>query len=203
LATMHPIVRLRAQAMGFAYPGVSVFEGLDFLIGPGLSIILGGDGRGKTTLLRLLAGELTPSTGKLERVVPSLFSADPHNPDDDTLSARQWLARHRARYPSWDEALEARLIEGFSLEVHRDKQLFMLSTGTRRKIWLTAAFACGASLVLLETPFSALDLPSRRHLAGLLRECAEARSQAVVIADHALPDELAGMQPAACVALGD
>jgi len=200
---MHTIVRLHAQGLGFAYPGVPVFEGLDFLIGPGLSVILGGDGRGKTTLLRLLAGELTPSAGKLERVLPSLFSVDPHNPDDDTLTARQWLLQHRARYLSWDEALEARLIEGFSLEVHRDKQLFMLSTGTRRKIWLTAALACGASLVLLETPFSALDLPSRRHLAGLLRERAEAGGQAVVIADHTLPDELSGMQPAACVALGD
>jgi len=200
---MHPIARLHAQGMGFAYPGVPVFEGLDFLIGPGLSVILGGDGRGKTTLMRLLAGDLTPSAGKLERVVPSLFAVDPHNPDDDALTARQWLAQHRARFPAWDEAREARLIEGFALEAHRDKQLFMLSTGTRRKIWLTAALACGASLVLLEIPFSALDLPSRRHLAGLLGECAEARSQAVVIADHALPDELAGMQLGACVALGD
>jgi ABC-type multidrug transport system ATPase subunit len=200
---MHPIARLHAQGLGFAYPGVPVFEGLDFLIGPGLSVILGGDGRGKTTLLRLLAGELTPSAGKLERDVPALFSVDPHNPDDDRLTARQWLAQHRARYPGWDEALEARLIEGFSLEVHRDKQLFMLSTGTRRKIWLSAALACGASLVLLETPFSALDLPSRRYLASVLRERAEDRNQALVIADHALPDELAGLRPAVCVGLGD
>jgi ATPase subunit of ABC transporter with duplicated ATPase domains len=97
-------VRLCADALGFAYPEQTVFEGLSFEIGPGLSLILGGDGRGKTTLLRLLAGDLAVTAGRLEREVPSLFAVKPDNPADDALTARQWLARRRAEHARWDAA---------------------------------------------------------------------------------------------------
>ena len=196
-------VRLCADALGFAYPEQTVFEGLSFEIGPGLSLILGGDGRGKTTLLRLLAGDLAVTAGRLEREVPSLFAVKPDNPADDALTARQWLARRRAEHARWDAARERRLIEGFALEAQLDKGLFMLSTGTRRKVWLSAALACGAALVLLVTPFSALDLPSRRFLGGLFKEAAGSSTQALVVADHALPEELADAPLTAQIALGD
>lgn len=196
-------VWLRADALGYSYPDQPVFQGLSFAIGPGLSVILGGDGRGKTTLLRLMAGELAATAGVLERKVPSLFAANPRDPADDPLTARQWLARRQAEHPGWDASHEQRLARGFALEAELDKGLFMLSTGTRRKVWLTAALACGAALVLLETPFSALDLPSRRFLGGLIKEAAGSSSQALVVADHALPEELAGAPLTAQIALGD
>ena len=59
---------LRLQALAYAWPdGTVVFEGLDAAVLPGLTLVQGGDGRGKTTLLRLMAGELEPTRGKLER----------------------------------------------------------------------------------------------------------------------------------------
>jgi len=55
------------------------------------------------------------------------------------------LVRECGGRPGRDPRLEARLVEGFALREHLDKELFRLSTGTRRKLALVAAFAAGAS----------------------------------------------------------
>jgi hypothetical protein len=51
-----------------------------------------------------------------------------------------------------------------------DKKLFMLSTGSKRKVWLAAGFASGADLLLLDEPFAALDAPSIAFVKELLQD---------------------------------
>ena len=194
---------LRAQAVGFAWPeGPPVLADAHFLIGAGLSLVRGGDGRGKTTVLRLLAGECVPTAGRLLREVVPQFWRDPRDPADDALGVQAWLAREQARYPGWDAAYAAALIEGFALAPHQGKALYQLSTGSRRKVWLVAALACGAPLVLLDTPFASLDAPSRRLLAAELARLGAVRQQAVVIADFETPPGLENLI-AGVIDLGD
>jgi ABC-type nitrate/sulfonate/bicarbonate transport system ATPase subunit len=194
---------LRAQAVGFAWPeGPAVLVDAQFLITAGLSLVRGGDGRGKTTVLRLLAGECAPTAGRLLREVVPQFWRDPRDPADDALGVQTWLAREQARYPTWDTAYAAALLEGFALVPHQGKALCQLSTGSRRKVWLVAALACGAPLVLLDAPFSALDTPARVLLARELGRVADARRQAFVIADVECPPALAH-RLAALIDLGD
>ena len=99
---------------------------------------------------------------------------------------------HRPRFPHWDRGAEVALVEAFGLAEHIDKPLFMLSTGSRRKVGLVGAASARAALTLLDAPFAALDQPSIALLTELLVEAAGLRDRAWVLADYALPAGLAG-----------
>jgi ABC-type multidrug transport system ATPase subunit len=194
---------IRADRLDFAYPDQPLFRALSFTVGPGLSVVRAGDGKGKSTLLRLMAGALAPSAGQLWRAPATVFFADPRDEREDALTARQCLRAHAGRFPDWNAAREQAMIERFGLAEHLDKGLFMLSTGTRRKVWLVAACASGARLVLLDQPFGALDAPARAVVAQCLTEAARDPVCGWVVADHELPASLADVVLAGVIDLGD
>jgi ABC-type multidrug transport system ATPase subunit len=194
---------LAARDLVLARGGVALIDRLSFDVGPGLTLVRGGDGRGKTTLLRLMAGELAPDAGALRAADASPYLPEPTDAAHDGTVARAWLDAEREAQGGWDLSREARLLDGFALGEHLGKELFRLSAGTRRKLGLVAAFAGGARLALLDTPFAGLDGPSRALLAGLLAEAASHRSRGWVFADHALPASLARVRLAATIDLGD
>jgi ABC-type Mn2+/Zn2+ transport system ATPase subunit len=76
----------------------------------------------------------------------------------------------------------------------------MLSTGTKRKVWLAAAFASGAAVTLLDEPFAALDKTSIGLVIALLQEAAQHPTRAWVVADYAPPQ---GVALALTIDLGD
>ena len=82
----------------------------------------------------------------------------------------------------------------FRLDEHLDKRLFMLSTGTRRKLALVMAWASGADLVLLDQPFAALDGRSREALLERFRQQMSLPAMWVV-ADYEWPEGLATDPP--------
>lgn len=194
-----------AERLAFKQPGLAPLQGLSFTIGPGLSLLQGGEGRGKTSLLRLIAGELVPSGGQVHRQPgATVCYTRPADAEHDQVPARAWLDQQEQRFAaSWQAALAAALIEGFSLAEHMAKPLFMLSTGSRRKLGLVAAAASGAALTLLDTPYAALDARSGRLLSELLREAADGPVRAWVLADYALPAGLSGVPLAGHIDLGD
>lgn len=178
-------------------------DGLEVEMRPGLHLVLGGEGRGKTALLGLLAGVLSPASGSLARHVASQAWPDPLDEALDGQQARAWLATEQARHPRWNAAAAARLEQAWTLSPHLDKQLHMLSAGSRRKLGLLAAAASGADLVLLDLPFAALDGNSRRVLLEVLEEAATADRQIWVIADYAPPPGLEASLFASRIDLGD
>ncbi|NUN62974.1 MAG: ABC transporter ATP-binding protein, partial [Burkholderiaceae bacterium] len=56
---------LQVQGLGFSHPQQPVFAGWSARVGPGTTLVQGGESSGKTTLLRLLAGVLAPAQGQL------------------------------------------------------------------------------------------------------------------------------------------
>jgi ABC-type transport system involved in cytochrome c biogenesis ATPase subunit len=196
-------VLLVAEDLGAGGPGQPLFRGLALALGPGLCLVRGGEGRGKTTLLRLLAGLQPAATGRVRAQAGTPWLADASDPADDERRARDWLAARRATLTPWNDRRERTLIEAFALGEHLDKALFQLSTGTRRKLALTTAFAGGAPVTLLDMPFAALDAPSRGALGALLAEAAAHPSRAWVVADFERPESMAGLQLSAEIDLGD
>jgi ABC-type transport system involved in cytochrome c biogenesis ATPase subunit len=193
---------LQARDLGFAHPGHTLFTGLSFSVGPGLTLLRGGDGRGKTTLLRLIAGEIAPTAGRIERDAASVFFDVPADAAHDAVPVRHWLATRQQRFGGWRADIATELIEGFGLTGHIDKPMFMLSTGSRRKAGLVAAAASQAALTLIDMPYAALDAPSSRLLTRLLADAAVDPARAWVIADHERPAALAGLH-LSVVDLGD
>lgn len=177
----------------FAYtPEVVVFKGWSAQVAPGLTVACGDESTGKTTLLRLLAGELLGRGQVTLNGAPlrpqDVFWQDPRAaPDNTTASA--YLASQAQRWPAWDEAAAQTHVDGLSLREHLHKPFFALSTGGRRKVWLTAALASGAPLTLMDEVFAALDTPSIRYLTVALQQTAAQAPHRWLLAAHweALP----------------
>lgn len=171
----------------------TLFQGWTAQVAPGLHWVCGDEGVGKTTLLRLLAGELAPQAGQVQRPGNgSVFWVDPRTTAHDQAVVRDLLAQLLAPFlgthptanpsgvPAWADALD--------LTPHLDKPLYMLSTGSRRKVWLVAAMASGAAVTLLDQPCAALDKASERVFWALLAQALADQPQRVwVLADYAVP----------------
>ena len=164
----------------------------------GVTSVQGGEGSGKSTLLRLMAGEMAAKSGHFQINGASLadqpqayrdqvFWADPRSGAFDAMTPVAYWAAVQKRYPAFDWQLLTELVDGLSLAQHQDKALYMLSTGSKRKVWLAAAFASGAAVTLLDEPFAALDKTSINLILELLKDAAAHTTRAWVVADYTAP----------------
>jgi ABC-type multidrug transport system ATPase subunit len=202
---------LNISKLSLAYPDCVVLHDFSAQPANGLVLVRGGGGRGKTSLMCVMSGELPADAGQLqlggvwlheqpEAYRLQVFWADTRSTANDALTCRDYLASVQRRYPAFDESKLNRAIEGLSLAPHLDKNIFMLSTGSKRKLYLAAAFASRAALTLLDTPFAALDKVSIRFALALLAGAAQDRDRLWVLADYAQPE---GMTLPTLIDLGD
>ena len=202
---------LQATDLTFHYPGQPLFSNWSYDIPAGITLVLGGDGRGKTSLLQLLAGELPAQSGQLQLEDASLpgqpdayrsqvFWVDPRTDVYDQMPVPDYFATVRKAYPRFDEAILTQAIAGLGLTPHINKQMFMLSTGSKRKVWLAAAFAAGATISLLDDPFAALDKSSIEFITVMLNQFASDASKAWVLAMYVTPQ---GLPLSGLIELGD
>lgn len=200
---------LRVQGLCFSWSGQPLFQQLELVIRPGVSLVTGEDGCGKSTLLSLLAGARQAQAGRFElrgqlldpcgdAYRKQVYWTAPGTDAHDGVTALDFMRQARNQHPDFCEEALDELIEGFSLEPHLEKPLFMLSAGSKRKVWLSTAFAARTTLTLIDQPFAALDAPSVRFLTGLLQDAADHTERAWVVADHEAP---AGVRLATTVAL--
>ena len=190
---------LRAEGLSFGFANQAVlFDNFSLNLPPGVTWVGGDESTGKTTLLRLLAGELSADGGNLQinglsfadkaqAYRNQVFWVDPRTQVFDALTPQTYWDGVREQYPTWDSELLSELIEAFALEPHLPKSLYMLSTGTKRKVYLAAAFASGAAVTLLDEPFAALDKTSIELVLNLLSEAAAHLSRAWLVADYMAP----------------
>jgi ABC-type multidrug transport system ATPase subunit len=190
---------LRASQLCFGYASNALFSDWNAEIPAGVTLIQGGEGRGKTTLLRLLCGELKAQSGTLQ-CDGVVFRTDPRSDAFEAVTLLDFFHTMATRYPQFDMGLAHELAEELGLTPHLEKTFFMLSTGTKRKGWLAAAFASGAALTLLDEPFAALDKASIDCVTALLQEASEHPTRAWVVADYAPPY---GVSLAQTLDLGD
>ena len=156
-----PVLEIRN--LGFAYAGQApIVTDWTASIGPGVTLLHGDTGSGKSSLLRVLAGTLA-ARGQLaldgvrldedaEGYRRGIFFVDPGTDEFDPLTVRACTAALREGDGRFDEAAWQRLVDGFALAPHLEKSMYMLSTGSKRKVWLAAALASSRPLVLLDEP---------------------------------------------------
>ena len=167
--------------------GRRLFSNLDLSFGTGRTGLVGRNGVGKTTLLRLITSELLPAAGSVSvvgRVGVLRQSVQPG--DDETIAdlfgLRAGLAlleRAIAGAADADElaeadwTLEARLAEALdalALEVGPDTLLSTLSGGQRTRAALAALVFNAPDLILLDEPTNNLDAEGRAAVADMLAE---------------------------------
>lgn len=201
---------LQARNVCFGYPQQPLLRNVSLLAPAGICLVRGGDGVGKTTLLRILAGDLAADSGSLQLGNVQLFEqpsayrqqvfwADPRSSEFDDITPQAYWAHMQLQYHEFDAQALPALVAGLSLGQHVDKCLYMLSTGTKRKVFLAAALASNARLTLLDEPLAALDKPSINFLLSQLCTAAPKAQRVYVMACYEAP---AGVHLAASMDLG-
>lgn len=183
---------LRIANLHFAHPGRPLFQGLFAELPAGVCLVCGDEGRGKSTLLRLLSGALVPDQGELlldsRPLAPQDVAwFDPGEPARDAQIVSDIL---QTSVPPEHRAALDRLVPTLGLQAHLHKPLYQLSTGSRRKVFLAAALAQQARLTLLDQPFMALDRPSVDALLAAFATWTGQDGRWLLLADHTAPPGL-------------
>jgi heme exporter protein A len=166
---------LAGEGLALVRGGRLLFEGLDLRLDAGEAIhIAGPNGCGKSSLIRLVAGLLRPTSGRIERAPAALA--------DEALALDRELPLGRA-LAFWAGPQLAQAIAAFELEPLAAVPVRLLSTGQAKRARLARAVASGAPLWLLDEPMNGLD---RKGIAELDRAITAHRTSggAVLAASH-------------------
>ncbi|KQX20937.1 MULTISPECIES: ABC-F family ATP-binding cassette domain-containing protein [unclassified Sphingomonas] len=172
--------------LGWSTPdGHRLLDHLDLVFAPERCGLVGRNGIGKSTLLRLIAGEIAPRAGRIVvdgtiGMMRQIVDVAPDERIADLFGVRDALAilaRAEAGRASLDElaeadwTLEARLIEALSavgLDAGPETPLAMLSGGQRSRAAIAAATFGDPDFLLLDEPTNNLDRAGRDAVIGLL-----------------------------------
>jgi heme exporter protein A len=158
--------------------GRTVFSGLNFSVSSGEAImIVGRNGAGKSSLLRMIAGLICISAGRLELTGGEVDITLPEQTHylghldalKPSLSVRENL-RFWADYLGDSGAAIEPALEVVDMVPLADLPAAYLSAGQRRRLSIARLVAVPRPLWLLDEPTSALDVPSQDRLAGLMRQ---------------------------------
>ncbi|MCW3047528.1 MAG: transporter related protein [Solirubrobacterales bacterium] len=200
------MTRVRVEGLAAGYGGAPVLRDVAFELRGGDRVgLLGPNGGGKTTLFRVLLGELRPLAGTVEApgrigVVPQTERSRLDFPVSaldvalmGAVSRLPWWRRPgRAERGAAREALTA-----VGLAAEADATFGDLSGGQRQRVLVARALVQDASVVLLDEPFTGMDAASAERLEALLRRLA-AEGRALLIATHDV-DQARGWDRVLCV----
>ncbi|MFM1791035.1 MAG: hypothetical protein RLZZ526_1362 [Actinomycetota bacterium] len=175
---------IKANGLSKAYGGPAVFEDVAFDLGRGERLlVLGLNGAGKTSLLRILAGETTANLGHFEwgHNVSVGYFAQEH----DLLDAHQSLIWHmRRELPSGSALTETQLRSLLGMFGLQGEKVFQdsgtLSGGEKTKLALAMLMVGRNNVLLLDEPTNNLDPASREAVANAL----ESWKGAIIMVSH-------------------
>ena len=161
------LITLRDIELGFG--GDPLLEGVSLAVERGERVcLLGRNGAGKTSLLKVLTGELEPDGGEIVRAPGILIGDLPQSvPDGIRGSTRSAVAAGLDDEEAWDS--EQRIERTLSrLALDADAPFEGLSGGLQRRVLLARALVAEPDLLLLDEPTNHLDVEAIQWLEGLL-----------------------------------
>lgn len=170
----------------FSYDGHPVLEDVNLSIPQGDFVsVIGPNGGGKTTLLKLMLGLLKPARGEVRvfgatpeearpRIgyMPQQTQLDPQFPAtvmDVALMGRLGHGRPFGLYSKKDKRVVTKALEQVSLDGLMKKPFASISGGQRQRLFIARALACEPELLLLDEPTANLDLAMEGDLYELLQ----------------------------------
>jgi ABC-type Mn2+/Zn2+ transport system ATPase subunit len=183
------LVDVRDLAAG--YGGTAVLTGLTFAAHAGERIaVLGPNGGGKTTLFRVLLGQLEPLAGSVEAPRCAVVPQTERSRLDFPVSALDVATMGAiSRLPWWRRPGRAeredarRALARVGLEAEAKRTFGDLSGGQRQRVLVARALVQDAPVIVLDEPFSGLDTASADRLETLLADLA-AEGRALLVATH-------------------
>jgi ABC-2 type transport system ATP-binding protein len=179
---MNPAIR--TQSLSKRFGRTVAVDGLDLAVPEGaIYAMVGTNGAGKTTIIKLLMNIFPPTAGRAEvlgidcrKLAGKAFNRIGYVSENqempDWMTAGAMLDYYRPFYPTWDRALEQQLVRQFDLPLKR--KLKHLSRGMRMKAAFLSSLAYRPSLIVLDEPFTGLDPLVRDELIeGLIERAPE------------------------------
>ncbi|WP_070971478.1 energy-coupling factor ABC transporter ATP-binding protein [Vibrio sonorensis] len=192
-------IQITAQQLSMRYKERVLFHIPNLSIGPNDAIYLSGDnGVGKTTLLKILAGLIKPSTGKV-------------NASHDSWLQTLWARRGRTdvvylhqspylfdgsvydnvvygiKYDSNDSKLQRNSVitalRMVGLETLADEHISVLSGGERQRVAMARAWVIKPSILLMDEPSASLDIESIKRIVVMAKDLLD-RGASIVITSH-------------------
>ena len=196
---MMPVLSLQAIGKTFE-PGKPVLQEVSLHVEPGAMVcLLGPSGCGKTTLLRLVAGFETPDAGEIhlggQRVSRPGYVVAPENRQigmvfqDYALFPHMTVAQNIVfglfrRPPAHRRRRLADLLQLVGLEDMAPRYPHELSGGQQQRVALARALAPGPQLLLLDEPFSNLDVNLRRQLRQEMQDVLRRTDMTTILVTH-------------------
>lgn len=199
---MENLLEIKDLAIG--YGKMSVTDGINASLKEGcVTAVLGANGAGKSTLLKTLTGELRAMSGEvvlcgrrlqlykraeISRLV-AIVTTD--RVTNGGMSVEEVVATGRyphigltPRLSDADREIVSRSIENVGIGHKRHSRLSELSDGERQKCFIARALAQDTRIIVLDEPFSFLDIAARIEIFDLLNRMAAEQDKAVLLSSH-------------------
>jgi ABC-2 type transport system ATP-binding protein len=165
---------------------------------PGITALLGQNGAGKSTMLKLITGQLRPTTGSVTVFGetpfsnPKVYKRIGYCPETDSfyedMTGRQFvklMARMAGVPNDIVDGVVNRTLDTVGMLDRCDKKIAGFSKGMRQRIKFAQALAHDPDILILDEPLNGLDPVGRRDLQNLLKQLADS-GKTVVISSHIL-----------------
>ncbi|MBI4306162.1 MAG: ABC transporter ATP-binding protein [Chloroflexi bacterium] len=194
-------ILLRATGLTKRFGSTLALDSVDFEVLEGITGLLGANGAGKTTALRLFLGLIEPDSGKAEFL--GAATSDPimarerigYMPEHDCLpssvTAAEFLTHmaqisglppHEARVRSTD------VLRHVGIDEERYRPMGSYSTGMKQRVKLAQAIVHDPLLVLLDEPTAGLDPVGRQEMLELIRRTGHDFGISIVLSSHLMGD---------------
>jgi len=192
---------VRARELTKTYGSVRALDGVSFEIGEGITGLLGSNGAGKSTSLKLFLGLLDPDSGSAEvlgqdpRVSPEYRTRVGYAPEHDCLprgvSAAEflaYLAQISGLPPTAARLRASDVLRHVGLFEERYRQMGTYSTGMKQRVKLAQALVHDPLIAFLDEPTAGLDPLGRREMLELIRRVGGEFGISIVISTHLMGD---------------
>lgn len=156
--------------------------------------LIGSNGAGKTTIIKLLAGIYKQDSGEVvmdgtaiyenEQLKEKIFYISDQPYFFPQYSVRQMAKYYKSMYPSWNENRFRKLGEVFEFDINKKIQTF--SKGIQRQAAFWLALSTMPDLLILDEPMDGLDPVARKKVKNLLIQDVADRDMTILISSHNL-----------------
>jgi ABC-type Fe3+/spermidine/putrescine transport system ATPase subunit len=168
-------------------------------------VIAGKSGSGKTTLLKTIYGLNDLDSGEIiyhgEKVLGPAFNLIPGHPDMKLVSTGHALLEHHTVYENiadiltgyhdeYKKKLIGNLLRLVEMQDIQDKKVSTLSDGQRQRVSLAKALCVFPRLLLLDEPFSNLDIPTKEKIFTYIKKKLKQENSSCIIVSHRLDEVL-------------
>lgn len=160
-----------------------------------VTALVGSNGAGKSTIMSLAVGLLTPDKGEItvlnqivgqRGITPGLSYLAQHKPLYPRFTVNEMLRFGRSTNPSWDDDYATDLVE--AADISMSAQVKSLSPGHRTRVALALALGRRPEVLLLDEPLADLDPVARRDVARTLMRDAAEHGTTIILSSHVLSE---------------